>query len=252
MWSEYVAGGLQPAGSRSSDGLKPVGYVLLATFLLLLPVHARQPRPVPPIFPPEQLGLLEGADRDDWQQPERVMDHLLIFEGAHVADIGAGGGWFTVRLARRVGPRGIVYAEDIQRPMIETIGRRMKREGLTQVKTVLGTPTDPHLQPGLDAVLMVGVYTQIRDPIGLLRHIAQALGPKGQLGIVDYKPDGSGGPGPPIEERMNPDVVKTQVEAAGLTLRSHETFLRYQYLLVFGKSEVKGQKSEVKNGRRSK
>jgi predicted methyltransferase len=82
---------------------------------------------------------------------------------------------------------------------------------------------------------MVGVYRYIADPVSLLKQIARALGPKGQLGIVDFKPDGSGGPGPALEERVSADVVKTQAEAAGLVLRSHETFLRYQYLLVFGK-----------------
>ena len=211
------------------------GCVLILVCLLLVPVRAQQPRPVPPLFAPEELGLLEGPDRDDWQMPDRVMDSLGIFEGAHVADIGAGGGWFTVRLARRVGPRGIVYAEDIQRPMIESIGRRVKRDSLTNVKTILGTATDPHLQGGLDAVLMVGVYRYIADPVSLLKQIAHALGPKGQLGIVDFKPDGSGGPGPALADRVSADVVKTQAEAAGLVLRSHETFLRYQYLLVFGK-----------------
>jgi len=209
--------------------------ILIFLSATILPARAPQQARTLPVFAPEQLGLLEGPDRDDWQQPDQVMDHLGIFEGAHVADIGAGGGWFTVRLARRVGPRGVVYAEDIQRQMIESIGRRAKREALSWVKTVLGSPTDPHLPSGLDAVLMVGVYRYIADPVSLLKQIARALGPKGQLGIVDFKPDGSGGPGPALEERVSADVVKTQAEAAGLVLRSHETFLRYQYLLVFGK-----------------
>jgi ubiquinone/menaquinone biosynthesis C-methylase UbiE len=222
--SAYVAG-----------GLKPVGYALVLLGLMLVPVRAQQTRPVPPPFAPEELGLLEGPDRDDWQQPDSVMDAIDIFEGAHVADIGAGGGWFTVRLARRVGPRGIVYAEDIQRPMIDSITRRAKREGLGWVKVILGTPTDPHLPAGLDAALMVGVYRYIEDPVGLLKQIARALGPKGQLGIVDFKTDGSGGPGPALADRVSADLVKTQAEAAGLVLRSQETFLRYQYLLVFGK-----------------
>lgn len=187
------------------------------------------------LFAPEELGLLEGPDRDDWQQPDQVMDHLGIFEGAHVADVGAGGGWFTIRLARRVEKSGIVYAEDIQRQMIESIGRRVKREGLSNVRTILGTPADPHLPAGLHAVLMVDTYTQLADSVGLLKQIARALGPKGQLGIVDFKPDGAGGPGPPLEDRVSADVIKTQAAAAGLTLRSEETFLRYQYLLIFGK-----------------
>lgn len=212
--------------------------------LALVTVSGQQARP---LFRPEELGLLEGPGRDDWQQPDPVMDHLGISEGARVADIGAGGGWFTVRLARRVGPNGLVYAEDIQSPMIETIKRRVAREGLSNVKTILGTSADPKLPSGLDAVLMVDTYTQLADSVrgSLLQRIAAALGPNGRLGIVDFKRDGEGGPGPPLDQRISPDVVKAQAAAAGLTLRSHETFLRYQYLLIFVKSEVKSQKSEA-------
>ena len=192
------------------------------------PPHAR-------LFLPEELGLLEGPDRNDWQQPDQVMDRLGISDGSKVADIGAGGGWFTVRLARRVGPNGRVYAEDIQKQMIESIDRRVKREGLTNVKPILGTSTDPHLDPGLQAVLMVDTYTQLTDPIPLLKKIAGALTPNGRLGIVDFKTDGAGGPGPSIEDRINPETIKTHAAAAGLKLLSEETFLRYQYFLIFGK-----------------
>jgi predicted methyltransferase len=190
-----------------------------------------------PRFPPENLGLLEGPDRDDWQQPDEVMDHLGIADGARVADIGAGGGWFTVRLARRVGPNGVVYAEDIQRQMIESIARRVKREGLSNVQTILGTPADPRLPNGLHAVLMVDTYTQLAEATALLTHIAGALAPNGRLGIVDFKGDGAGGPGPPLEDRISPDTVKAHAAAAGLKLIGEETFLRYQYFLIFGVSE---------------
>lgn len=189
----------------------------------------------PRLFPPEQLGLLEGPDRDEWQQPERVMDALGIFDGARVADIGAGGGWFTSRLAHRVGPNGLVYAEDVQPQMIDAITRRVTSEGLTNVRTILGTDTDPRLPSGLHAVLMVDTYPQLPDPVALLRRVATALAPNGRLGVVDFKVDGAGGPGPTLEERMPPDVIKGHAAAAGLTLRSHETFLKYQYLLIFGK-----------------
>ena len=191
---------------------------------------------------PEELGLLEGPDRDDWQLPEQVMDRLGISDGSKVADIGAGGGWFTVRLARRVGPNGLVYAEDIQMPMIESIGRRVKREGLSNVKTILGTEADPGFQGlagKLKAVLMVDTYTQVGDPIALLKHIAPALAPEGRLGIVDFKTDGAGGPGPPLAERIKPETIKAQAAAAGLTLLREEGFLRYQYFLIFVKSETK-------------
>src|SRR5688572_30864029 len=90
------------------------------------------------LFRPEQLGMLEGPDRDAWQRPDQVMDALLIGEGSKVADLGAGGGWFTIRLANRVGPNGIVYAEDVQRRTIDSIKRRMQRAQLSNVVTILG------------------------------------------------------------------------------------------------------------------
>ena len=186
------------------------------------------------LFPPEQLNQLEGPDRDEWQQPDRVMDALGIADGSRVADLGAGGGWFTVRLARRVGPNGRVYAEDIQSQMIDAIKRRISREGLANVETVLGTPVDPKLPPAsLDAALMVDAYHEAEQPVTLLRNVGRALKPTGTIGIVNYKNDG-GGPGPPMEERVDPGKVIADAKAAGLELRKHETFLRYQYMLIFG------------------
>ena len=185
-----------------------------------------------PLFPPQDLGILEGPDRDAWQMPDEVMDALGIADGAMVADLGAGGGWFTVRLARRVGPSGRVYAQDIQPQMIESISRRVSREGLANVRTVLGTADDPRLPGALDAVLIVGTYPEISDPVTLLRRVAASLKPSGRLGIVDFTLEG-GGPGPPLEERIEPRAVVDNAERAGLRLLAHERFLRYQYLLVF-------------------
>jgi ubiquinone/menaquinone biosynthesis C-methylase UbiE len=187
------------------------------------------------LFPPEQLVLLEAPDRDEWQQPDKIMDRLNIADGARVADIGAGGGWFTIRLARRVGPNGRVFAEDIQPQMIEAIRRRVVREGLKNVTPMLGTPTDARLEPNLQAVLIVDTYPQLPDAVALLRNIAAKLVPGGRVGIVDFKPDGAGGPGPALDERLDPAVIRRDAERAGLTFKSHETFLRYQYLLVFVK-----------------
>ena len=166
------------------------------------------------------------------------MDKLGIGEGSVVADIGAGGGWFTTRLARRVGPNGLVYAEDIQPQMIEAIERRVKREDLRNVRTVRGTPLDPKLpRQALDAALIVVAYNEMEQPIVLLRNVALALKPEGRLGIIEHKKDGLG-PGPPIGERVDPERIIRDAEQAGLRLISHETFLRYQYMLVFGKSSA--------------
>ena len=197
--------------------------------LTAAPQHGR-------LFPPEQLGLLEGPDREAWQRPEDVMDWLNISENSVVADLGAGGGWFTVRLAYRVGPNGRVYAEDIQHQMIEAINRRVSREGLRNVRTILGAPTDPGLPETVDAVLIVDAYHEMEHPVVLLRNAAAKLKPNGRIGIVNFKKDGHG-PGPPMDERVDPERVIRDAEAAGLRVLARPGFLRYQYMLVFGKSK---------------
>jgi arsenite methyltransferase len=195
--------------------------------------HRQQVR----IFPPSELGSLEGPDRELYQKPDQVMDVLGIADGSIVAEVGAGGGWFIVRLARRVGPQGLVYAEDIQEQMIESIERRMTREGLRNVRTVLGKPDDPRLpENALDAVLIVDSYPEFEKPVDLLRAVKAALKTNGRVAIVDYRKDGEG-PGPPMEDRVDESVVIPKAEAAGLRLVSRETFLPYQYMLVFGRSE---------------
>ena len=187
------------------------------------------------LFPPQDLGLLEGPDREAWQRPQQIMDALQIGEESVVADLGAGGGWFTIRLARRA-VNGRVYAEDIQPEMIESIDRRVKREGLTNVKVILGSPSDPALPEPVDAVLIVDAYHEIEAPVVLLANVAKALKMKGRLGIVNFKMDG-GGPGPPPEERVDPERIIRDAQSAGLRLLSRNNFLRYQYLLVFVRND---------------
>lgn len=200
------------------------------------PPAARQRR----LFPPQDLGLLSAPDRADWNKPDLIMDALGIADGSVVADLGAGGGWFTVQLARRVGPNGLVYAQDIQPQMIEAINRRVQLEGLNNVRTVLGTPTDPRLPHGLDAVLIVDAYHEMDEPSrpqviqDLMRSIDRALKPQGRIGIVDFLP-GGGGPGPAAEDRVKPETIIASVEAAGLKLQARESVPPFQYLLVFGK-----------------
>lgn len=195
--------------------------------------NTRQPR----LFAPTDLGLLESPDRAAWQKPELIMDALRIAEKATVADIGAGSGFFTVRLAVRVGPNGVVYAEDIQQPMLESIKRRVSREGLNNVITRLGTDTDTNLpKRALDAVLVVDVYQEVEEEasrIRLLRHLADTLKPNGRIGIVNYKP-GEGGPGPDPQRRLERAVVEEEVKAAGLRVLDSAT-LPFQYLLVVGR-----------------
>ena len=173
------------------------------------------------------------------------MDVLGIAEGSVVADLGAGSGWFTIRLADRVKPNGKVYAEDIQPQMIEVIKRRVVRENLQRiVETKLGNPTDPQLPPdSLDAVLIVGTYYEMEQPVALLRNAVRALKSTGRIGIIDFTMDGSG-PGPPMEERVDPERVIRDADAAGLRLIARPNFLRYQFMLVFGKPDASTRRAK--------
>jgi ubiquinone/menaquinone biosynthesis C-methylase UbiE len=179
--------------------------------------------------------LLDAPDRDLWQRPDQIMDAMGIADASVVADIGAGSGWFTIRLARRVGPQGLVYAEDVQKEMLTAISRRVGREGLANVRPVLGLKNDPRLPPqSLDAALVVDAYHEIENRVAVLSSLARSLKPQGRIGVVDFKLDGTG-PGPSAEERVSPDVVVRDAREAGLRLIRNEPFLPYQYFLIFGK-----------------
>jgi ubiquinone/menaquinone biosynthesis C-methylase UbiE len=213
----------------------PIRRIRTLTVALVLTLQAVAAAQHTRLFRPEDLGELEPPDREEWQQPIRIMDVLGIGDGSVVADLGAGSGWFTIRLASRVGPNGIVFAEDIQRPMIRAINVRVESLGIKNVRTVLGTQSDAALPQPVDAVLVVDSYHEWEQPVPLLRNVARSLKPSGRIGIVNFTKEG-GGPGPPMEERVDPERVISDAQAAGLKLRSRETFLRYQYLLVFEKT----------------
>ena len=214
---------------------------------------AQAPRPQKPppakqrtsLFAPVDLGLLDAPDREQWQHPDQIMDALQIADGSIVADLGAAGGWFTLRIARRVGPRGRVYAEDIQPLMLERITRLVAREGLTNVVTVLGTATDPRLPTSVDAALIVDSYHEMefengqrRDPVALLANVAQSLTPQGRLGIVDFNP-GGGGPGPASDERPDPAAIIRACTAAGLQFIRREEVPPFEFLLIFGRATAR-------------
>ena len=227
--------------------MKRVLFVLAMLSLPSAPAPAAQSGQAKPntrLFGTQDLGLLEAPDREQWQKPDQIMDALGVAEGSKVAELGAAGGWFTLRLAERVGPNGRVYAEDIQRAMLDGISRRMQSENLTNVTTVLGTPSDPHLPPALDAALISDAFHEMdvpEDPalvVTLLRNVATSLKPQGRLGIVDWTP-GDGGPGPEARQRVNPKRVIEVANAAGLQLISREDLPPFVFLLVFGRASAK-------------
>ncbi|MDP9050703.1 MAG: class I SAM-dependent methyltransferase, partial [Acidobacteriota bacterium] len=139
------------------------------------------------------LGIFETPGRDKKLQIDRVMRLLEIEPGKDVADIGAGGGWFTVRAARKVGPHGTVFAEEINSAAVKYIDARAAKEGLGNVKTLLGTPDDPKLAPGsVDAVMMLKMYHEIARPLVVMHKVRDALRPGAKVGIIDKNGNGSG------------------------------------------------------------
>jgi predicted methyltransferase len=124
--------------------------------------------------------------------------------------------------------------------MIEAISRRVQRENLHNVRTILGAATDPHLPAGIDAVLIVDAYREMDEParpeiiLTFLGNIARSLKAQGRVGVVDFTA-GGGGPGPSPEERVDPDAVIAAAAAAGLRLQARELVPPYQFMLVFGK-----------------
>ena len=204
----------------------------------------QQAKPNGRLFAPQDLGLLEAPDRAQWQKPDQIMDAIGVAEGSVVAELGAAGGWFTLQLAGRVGPNGRVYAEDIQPAMLEGINRRMQSRNLSNVKTVLGTPSDPRLPPGLDAALISDAFREMDAPddpkviVTLLRHVARSLKPQGRLGIADWT-RGDGGPGPAAKQRIDPQAVIAVAREAGLQLITQEELPPFVLLLVFGRANAK-------------
>ena len=176
------------------------------------------------------LSIFEYPDRDKKLQIDRVMDLLGITTGKNVADIGAGSGWFTVRAARRVGPTGAVLAEDINPATIEYIGKRVVKENLSNVRTVLGAPDDPRLPAGsVDAVLMLKVYHEIAHPVMTMKTLRPALRAGAKVGIIDRNGNGA-------NHGLNHDVVVKEMAEAGYKLVGTYDFTKadgQDYFLIF-------------------
>ena len=184
-----------------------------------------------------------GAARDKWQRPQEVMDALGIKAGAAVADVGCGSGYFTFKLAQRVGPQGEVYAEDIDEGEVAGIRRRVEAEALTQVRPIVGVADDPRLPAtSLDAILVVNSYHEWREYSKMLKHLSAALKPFGFLAVID----GVAEPGKPRAEyysrhRMPEEIVRQDAAREGFRfVRKEPGFLRPDqkkdfYFLIFEK-----------------
>jgi ubiquinone/menaquinone biosynthesis C-methylase UbiE len=185
------------------------------------------------LFNPIYLFYLESPKRDRWQMPEQVLDALRVGEGAVVADIGAGGGYFTEKFARRVGPNGHVYANDVQDVMLRKLSERVRRHGLTNVTVIRGEFEDPKLPANsCDLVFFSSVYKEITHRAAYLRLVRDALKRDGRVAILEYRMDESA-PGPPRKYRLPAQQVIEELQAAGYHLAEQFDFLPREYFLVF-------------------
>jgi ubiquinone/menaquinone biosynthesis C-methylase UbiE len=185
------------------------------------------------VFNPAYNAFLDWPGRTGWQKPDEVVRALALAEGAAVADVGAGSGYFTVRLARAVGPAGRVLATDVQPEMIRALEERVRKEGLPNVSVVKAGFDDPALPASCcDLVFLANVYKEIADRGSYLPRLAPALRPGGRLAVIDFRP-GARGFGPPEEVRIPEEQVVAELAAAGFALAARHEFLERQYFLVF-------------------
>jgi ubiquinone/menaquinone biosynthesis C-methylase UbiE len=176
---------------------------------------------------------LERREREEEENPDLAMRLIRVARGSTVADLGAGSGYFTIRLAKAVGPTGKVYAVDIQQGMLDLLQRAVTKEKLTNVTPVLGAPDDPRLPPdSLDLVLMVDVYHELAAPQTTLAHLMRALKPGGRLVLLEYRAED---PDVPIlpEHKMTKAMVKLEVEHEGFKQQRVYDDLPRQHLIVF-------------------
>jgi SAM-dependent methyltransferase len=175
------------------------------------------------------LSIFESPGREDRLQINRVMDILKIAPGSTVADIGAGSGWFTVRAAKRVGLQGGVYAVEISPDAIAYIQKRVKKDGLGNVQTILGKSDDPLLPAGkIDAVLFLKAYHEVAEPVALLQHLRQSLAPNARVGIIDRNGNGE-------DHGVAEKIVVAEAQQAGYKLAERYDFVKdgMDYFLVF-------------------
>jgi ubiquinone/menaquinone biosynthesis C-methylase UbiE len=176
---------------------------------------------------------LERTDREKTEQPEHVLDVLAVREGMVVADVGAGSGYFTMRIAKRVGAAGRVIATDLQPEMLAMIKTKLDATKTSNVVTVLATPRDARLPRGeVDLVLMVDVYHELPWPAETMAQVRASLSPRGRLALVEYRAEDPEVAIKP-EHKMTLAQIKAELEAARFVFVSSDESLPEQRIVVF-------------------
>ena len=198
-------------------------------------VHLITHRQIAAVTNLESAGWLVRPERASEEHPDQALDAIGIQEGTTVADVGAGAGYFTWRVAERVGIHGVVFGEDIQAGMLDQLWRNARARGLSNVRVVLGTAEDPKLPRGsIDVALLVNVYHEFAEPEKMLEHIREALKPQGRLVIVEYRAED---PNVPVraEQKMTLGDLRSEVQAEGFVFERVNEVLPRQHIVIFRK-----------------
>jgi len=174
--------------------------------------------------------VFDDPKRDEWQKPNEVVKALGLKPDALVADLGAGTGYFSVRLARLL-PKGKIYAVDLEPEMVRHLASRAKRDELPNVFAVQAAMDDARLPEKVDLVLLVDTYHHIEDRTRYFGRLKGSLAPGGRVAIVDFTMDSE--LGPPPRARVSPEQVKRELGKAGYEIAAEHDFLPNQYFLVF-------------------
>tara|TARA_B100001123_G_scaffold356661_1_gene410443 strand:+ start:4959 stop:5660 length:702 start_codon:yes stop_codon:yes gene_type:complete len=199
-------------------------------------VHPLSGRPYSGTMSVAGAAWLDRAEREEEERPDKALEIIGVPSGAVVADIGAGSGYFTLRLSNLVGPTGHVYAVDIQEGMLRIIQRKLERNQISNVSLVLGSQESSGLaEASLDLALMVDVYHELAQPQMLLQQLYLALKPGGRLALLEYRAEDPAIPILPLHKMTVADA-KLEVEHEGFeltTVKSHD--LPWQHVLIFTK-----------------
>lgn len=206
--------------------------LLLVALVLATPIAAQSPHTHQHRFEDAErwAHVFDDPRREEWQKPHDVIRALALRPDAVVADIGAGTGYFTVRLARML-PQGRVLAVDVEPSMVKHLAERAKKEKLSNVAAVQGVPTSARLPEPVDLALLVDVYHHIDERTAYFRDLRPSLKPGGRLAIIDFRMDSK--LGPPRSARIARERVVSELKDAGYSLAAEHGFLPNQYFLVF-------------------
>ncbi len=211
-------------------------FVCLAASLCAEQIHPITGRHIASVMSVDGAGWLVRPEREAEEAPDAALDAIGIPKGATVADIGAGAGYFTWRLAERVGPVGKVYGNDIQPQMLDLLRKNIDARHLTNVETVLGAIDDPKLPAGrMDLVLLVDVYHEFTEPEKMLRKLRESMKPDGRLVLLEYRKEDPNVPIRP-EHKMSVAEVRAEVEPEGFRFEKTLETLPRQHILIFRKS----------------